>query len=108
MLEDRQADARLVVHALRQGGYEPLWDRVQTEADFRARLQVPWDIILADHSMPQFDAPQALRLVRERGLDLPFIIVSGTIGEEIAVQVMKEGATDYLLKDRLTRLGPAV
>ena len=62
----------------------------------------------ADYSMPQFDAPQALRLVRERGLDLPFIIVSGTIGEEIAVQVMKEGATDYLLKDRLTRLGPAL
>lgn len=108
MLEDRQADARLVIHELRQAGYDPQWERVDTEAEFLARVHGDWDIILADYSMPQFEGPQALRLARERGIDIPFIIVSGTIGEEIAVTVMKEGASDYLLKDRLVRLGPAV
>jgi hypothetical protein len=108
VLEDRPSDARLVVHELQQAGFEPLWDRVETEADFVARLEAPWDLILADYSLPQFDAASALHLVRQRNLDIPFIIVSGTIGEELAVAAMKEGAADYLLKDRLSRLGPAV
>ena len=66
------------------------------------------DVILSDYSMPQFDGPRALRLLQERGLDVPFILVSGTVGEDTAVAAMKEGANDYLIKDRLTRLGTAV
>jgi two-component system, cell cycle sensor histidine kinase and response regulator CckA len=108
LLEDRASDARLVLHELVQAGFEPLWERVETEADFAARLDAPWEVILADYSLPQFDAASALRLVRARKLEIPFIIVSGTIGEEVAVAAMKEGAADYLLKDRLSRLGPAV
>src|SRR3982750_4451226 len=108
VLEDRASDARLVVHELKQAGFEPIWQRVDSQTDFLAQLELPWDIILADYSLPQFDAPTVLRLTRERGIEIPFIIVSGTIGKEIAVEVMKQGATDYLLKDRLVRLGPAV
>src|SRR4051812_23483419 len=108
LLEDRPADAKLVLHELQRGGYEPQWERVDSEADFIARLDAPWDIILADYSLPQFDAASALKLVQQRNIDVPFIIVSGTIGEELAVEAMKNGAADYLLKDRLSRLGPAV
>jgi two-component system cell cycle sensor histidine kinase/response regulator CckA len=108
LLEDRPADAKLVLHELQRGGYEPQWERVDSEADFVARLHAPWDIILADYSLPQFDAASALKLVQQRNIDVPFIIVSGTIGEELAVEAMKNGAADYLLKDRLSRLGPAV
>jgi len=72
---------------------------------YLAQLHADLDVILADYSLPQFDALRALRLLQERGLDIPFIIVSGTIGEELAVSAMKEGAADYLLKDRLARMG---
>jgi PAS domain S-box-containing protein len=108
LLEDRLNDARLVVHELRQAGFEPQWERVDGEAEYVERLSQPWDVILADYSLPQFDAIAALKLVRERGIETPFIIVSGSIGEDTAVEAMKQGATDYLLKDRLVRLGPAV
>src|SRR5262245_45926986 len=108
VLEDRPSDARLVIHELQRAGFDPKWERVETEADFVARLDWEWDLILADYDLPQFDAATALARVRERNLDIPFIIVSGTIGEELAVAAMKEGAADYLLKDRLSRLGPAV
>jgi two-component system, cell cycle sensor histidine kinase and response regulator CckA len=108
MLEDRPADARLVLHELKSAGFDVEHERVDCEVEFVRRLDAPWDVILADYSMPQFDAPSALRIVRERSLDIPFIIVSGTIGEEVAVAAMKEGAADYLLKDRLSRLGPAI
>jgi two-component system, cell cycle sensor histidine kinase and response regulator CckA len=108
VLEDRPSDARLVIHELQRAGFNPKWERVETEADFLSRLEWTWDLILADYDLPQFDAATALARVRERNLDIPFIIVSGTIGEELAVAAMKEGAADYLLKDRLSRLGPAV
>jgi two-component system, cell cycle sensor histidine kinase and response regulator CckA len=108
LLEDRPSDARLVLHELKAAGFTADCERVDCQADFVARLGAPWDVILADYSLPQFDAPSALRIVRERNLDTPFIIVSGTIGEELAVAAMKEGAADYLLKDRLSRLGPAI
>jgi PAS domain S-box-containing protein len=97
-----------MVHELRQAGFDPVWRRVETEADYLAHLQTDLDVILADYSLPQFDALRALQLLRERHLDTPFIIVSGNIGEELAVSAMKQGAADYLLKDRLARLGPAV
>jgi PAS domain S-box-containing protein len=108
ILEDRPSDAELTLRELRRAGFAPVWRRVETEADYLAALDPALDLILADYSMPQFDAPRALDLLRERELNIPFIIVSGTIGEEVAVAAMQRGATDYLLKDRLARLGSAV
>lgn len=108
ILEDNPSDAELLLHALRRAGYEPSANRVETEADFRAHLERVPEIILADFSMPEFDALRALEIMQECALDIPFIIVSGTIGEERAVQVMQSGAADYIMKDRLGRLGQSV
>ncbi len=108
VLEDRPDDLDLMLHALRQEGFAPTWRRVETETDYLAHLHEPIDIILADYVLPQFDALRALQLLQERDLDIPFIVVTGNVGEEKAVECMKLGAADYLLKERLTRLGPAV
>jgi formate hydrogenlyase transcriptional activator len=108
ILEDSSDDAELLARALRQHGFEIDWSRVETRADYLAALANRPDVILADYTLPRFDALEALRLLKERGLDVPFLVVTGTIGEESAVECMREGASDYLLKDRLTRLGPAV
>ena len=108
ILEDQPADAELMLHELRQADYDPEWQRVETEADYQAGLGSEWDVILADYNLPQYDAMRALRHLQERGLDIPFIVATGSISEEVAVECMKRGATDYLLKDRLARLGPGV
>jgi signal transduction histidine kinase/DNA-binding response OmpR family regulator len=108
ILEDRTEDAELVLYELRQAGFDTRWKRVETEAEYLAQLHPDLDIILSDFSMPQFSAPQALALLQESGLDIPFIIITGTISEEVAVESIKRGAADYLLKDRLSRLGQAV
>lgn len=109
ILEDQADDMELMLRELRREGFTPVWECVQTEKDYLECLQTTsFDVILADYSLPQFDAVRALSLVRERTEDVPFIIVSGSISEEVAVHCMKHGATDYLLKDRLGRLGPAV
>ena len=108
MLEDQPADAELLLSELRRAGFAPVWERVETEMDYRAHLHAGLDVILADYVLPQFDAVQALQIMKERGLDLPFIVVSGTISDETAVECMKQGAADYLLNDRLARLGQAV
>jgi pentatricopeptide repeat protein len=108
LLEDRVEDAEQLLHELRRSGYEPSWERLETEAEYVARLQSPPDIILADYRMPQLGAPRALELLRALNLDIPFIVVSGSIGEDVAVAIVRQGATDYLLKDRLKRLGSAV
>ena len=108
ILEDRGSDAELVAHALNGAGYAVDWQRVDSEAAFLASLANPPDLILADYTLPQFNALEAVRLVRAQGHDVPFIVVSGTIGEESAVECLKAGANDYLLKDRLGRLGHAV
>jgi sigma-B regulation protein RsbU (phosphoserine phosphatase) len=108
ILEDNPADAELILHELQRAGFEPDWQRVDTEPDYLAHLEPTLDIILSDYTMPQFNALRALQLLRESGLDIPLIIVSGTIGEDLAVYTIKQGAADYLLKDRLRRLGPAV
>lgn len=108
MVEDRPEDAELMVRELRRAGFDPDWERVDTEAGYAAGLRPELDIVLSDFSMPEFSGLRALEVLRERGLDIPFILVSGTIGEDIAVAAMRQGASDYLLKDRLTRLGPAV
>ena len=106
--EDNASDTELMVRELRRAGFAPEWQRVQTEAEFVSKLNPKIDIILSDYSMPGFSGTRALELVHERGLEVPFIIVSGSIGEETAVAAMQKGAADYLLKDRLTRLGSAV
>jgi len=106
--EDNANDTELIVRELRRAGFAPEWQRVQTEAEFVSRLNPKIDIILSDYSMPGFSGARALDLVKERGLEVPFIIVSGSIGEETAVAAMQNGAADYLIKDRLTRLGAAV
>ena len=108
LLEDQHDDARLLVRALERAGFDPTWERVDTEEDFVARLRPELDVILADYELPQFDATRAIRLVQERDQDVPVIVVTGSISEETAVECIKRGAADYLLKDRLARLGPAV
>jgi hypothetical protein len=107
MLEDNPADAELIAQELRRAGYELLLGRVEERAGFLASLDQPLDLILADYSLPQYDALQALTALQQRGLDIPFIVVTGGY-EELAIRCLKQGAADYLLKDRLGRLGPAV
>lgn len=106
--EDSQNDAEIVIQELRRAGFNPKWIRVETEPDFLAELKKSPDIILSDYSMPKFNGLRAAQLAKESGLDIPFILISGTVGEDAAVEAMKRGATDYLLKDRITRLGMAV
>jgi len=108
IVEDRPADAELILRELARAGYDPDWCRVENEVQYVAALERSVDIILADFNMPGFSAPRALHLLRARHLDIPFIVVSGSIGEETAVEVLKNGADDYLLKGRLARLGQAV
>ncbi|MBD2539298.1 EAL domain-containing protein [Coleofasciculus sp. FACHB-SPT36] len=108
LLEDSLADAELTLHELRLAGFKPDWQRVETEADYLAQLHPGIELILADYSLPQFNALRALQLLQERGLDIPFIVITGTVSEEVVVECMKQGAADYLLKDRLMRLGSAV
>jgi len=106
--EDNPSDADLVLREMRRAGYDPVWKRVDTEADYQEQLRPDLDLILSDFEMPQFSGLRALELLKESGFDVPFIIVSGTIGEEKAQEVMKHGGTDYLLKGRLARFGQAV
>jgi len=109
LVEDREDDALLIVESLKGGGYEVLFERVDTEEAVRTALSGEvWDIILCDYSMPRFDIGHALSVIEEFGLDIPFIIVSGQIGEETAVACMKEGAHDYVMKENLSRLVPAI
>jgi len=108
IVEDNPADAELVLLELRRAGFEPNWQRVDTEAAYLERLDHELDLVLSDYQMPEFNGFRALELLKQRKLEVPFILVSGTIGEDIAVTAMKNGAADYLLKDRLTRLGTAV
>ncbi len=108
ILEDRAEDAELMVHALRRSGARPTWVRAEDAPGFLAALEGRPDVVLADYSLPQFNARAALRLLREHSAEIPFIVVTGTLGEAEAAQILADGADDYLLKDRLGRLGPAV
>jgi two-component system cell cycle sensor histidine kinase/response regulator CckA len=109
LVEDSANDAELIVRELRRGGFDPTFERVDTREAMAAALErEPWDLIISDYSMPTFDAPRALALVRDRGLDVAIIIVSGTISEEAAVAALRAGASDFIVKDRLARLVPAV
>ena len=108
-VEDSLADAFLLERALTQGGFRVTCDAwIPREGMNRALDEREWDLILCDHSMPQFSSPEALKILQEKNLDLPFIIVSGHIEEEMAISAMDSGAHDYIMKDRLARLVPAV
>ncbi|HMH84126.1 MAG TPA: response regulator, partial [Gemmatimonadales bacterium] len=107
--EDSEADALLLVRELKRGGYEPTYERIDTASAMKAALErQAWDLVIGDYSMPAFSSTAALALLRERGLDVPFICVSGTISEEQAVATMKAGASDYFAKGQLARLVPAI
>jgi signal transduction histidine kinase len=109
ILEDSDDDAVLVVRALRHQGYEVTSRRVCAEAAMRAALgEQAWDIVISDYSMPGFTVADALSVLREHDMDVPFILISGSVGEEVAVGAMKAGAHDFFLKDRLARLGSAI
>ncbi len=109
IVEDSENDALLMIRELRRGGYEPIYERVETRAAMQSALdKTKWDVILCDYSLPHFSGPEALAFVKERGLDMPFIIVTGTIGDVEAVSSMKAGAHDYILKGNLTRLPAAI
>jgi PAS domain S-box-containing protein len=108
VLEDSLSDTELMLYELRSCGIEPQWQRVETKADYLACLNQAWDVIISDYGMPQFGALQALQLLQQQKLDIPFIVVTGSVSEEVAVECMKQGAADYLLKDRLVRLGEAI
>jgi len=108
LVEDSVDDAALLVRELQKNGFDLKWKRIETEADYRANLNSELNLIFSDFTLPQFSTMRALAVLQESKLEIPFIIVSGTIGEERAVESMKAGATDYVLKDNLGRIGPVV
>ncbi len=107
ILEDRESDAELMLHELRTAGYDPNWQRVETEKDFKKQLKDSLDLIIADYNLPQFTGRKAIDILNETELGIPLILVTGAI-EETALDCLQRGAADYLLKDRLGRLGPAI
>lgn len=109
IVEDSEDDAYLVERVLRQHGFKPECQRVDTYEAMRGALTASgWDLIISDYLMPEFNALGAMQLYRELGLDIPFIVVSGSIGEDVAVEAMKNGVHDYLMKDNLSRLAVTV
>ena len=108
-VEDTPADAELCLHDIKKAGFEPHADIVSTPGEFKQNLRSkPYDVILSDCSLPQFSAMEALEIVKKEAPDIPFILVTGTLGDEGAVEAIKQGATDYVLKDRRARLAPSV
>ena len=108
LVEDSPADAELLVHEL-EANFDLTFERVETAGEMKQALERGgWDIVLSDYSLPTFSAPDALRVKQALGVDIPFLIISGTIGEETAVSALKAGAHDFLVKGRLARLVPAI
>lgn len=109
LVEDSENDVLLVLRVLEKGGYRPAYEWVDTAEAMAAALQEKaWDVILCDYQMPQFNGPAAIAVWKNSGVDVPLIIVSGAIGEETAVECMRSGASDYIMKDNLPRLVPAI
>ncbi len=109
LVEDNESDGALIIRQLEKANYAVLFERVESNQEMKLALeQKDWDIIISDFSLPQFNAYDSLQVLHDSGKDIPFIVVSGTIGESTAVDMMKSGAQDYLMKDNLTRLAPAV
>lgn len=108
-VEDNESDALLLKHMLTKEGFVLAYRRVETAEEFTDALRnKPWDLVISDYSLPSFSGTAALRIFREYGQDVPFILISGTVGEDIAVSMMKSGAHDYVMKDHLKRLVPAI
>ncbi|MCF6157984.1 MAG: PAS domain S-box protein [wastewater metagenome] len=109
IVEDSVDDADLLLLELKRGGYDPVYERVETALEMKETLErQEWDVVISDHSLPRFNSIDALKQLQQTGLDIPFIIVSAIIGEEIAVAAMKAGAHDYVMKSKLARLVPAI
>ena len=108
IVEDSADDAELLLTELETAGFASAWKRVETEAGYEASLSDRIDLIFSDFSLPQFSTVRALEMLQRSNLDIPFVVVSGTMGEERAVEILKAGATDYVLKNHLARLGPVV
>jgi len=108
-VEDSENDSALIMRELRRGGFDPRFERIEARAAFKDALrEKDWDAIISDYALPGYNGAAALADARGMGRDIPFILVSGTIGEETAVDAMRAGAHDYVLKNRLSRLVPAV
>lgn len=108
VVDDSEDDVLLIAHALEKENFTPVVERVDSAEKLSAALEQPWDVVLSDFSLPGFGGKQALELYQKTDLDIPFIIVSGRIGEETAVEMMRAGAHDYVMKDDLARLVPAI
>lgn len=108
IVEDSADDAELLLAELHEAGFAPAWKRVETEAAYHASLSDRIDLIFSDFSLPQFSTVRALEMLQKSNFEIPFVVVSGTMGEERAVEILKAGATDYVLKNHLARLGPVV
>ncbi len=109
IVEDSEDDTLLIIRELKKGGYNPVQERVETAASMKKALkEKQWDIILCDYKLPKFNAPSAIALLKETNIDIPLIIVSGVIGEETAVECMRLGAQDYIMKNSLSRLCPTI
>ena len=109
IVEDSENDTTLLLEELRRKNFSPIHRRVETAGEMTAALERrSWDVVLSDYVMPEFSGPDALLLVREKNLDIPFIVISGTYGEEAAVHMMKAGANDYITKANLSRLAPVI
>lgn len=109
IVEDSEGDTLLLLRHLKKGGYDPFYERVETAAAMKMALQKKrWDLILCDYKMPRFSAPLAIALLKELKMDIPILIVSGNIGEEMAIECMRLGAHDYIMKSNLSRLCPAI
>ena len=109
IIDDSADDAELLIRELRRESYDVSAERTDTETGLKAALEdQSWDIVLCDFHMPRFSGTEALKLVRARDPDVPFIFVSGAIGEDVAVGAMKAGAQDYVMKGNLKRLAPAI
>jgi PAS domain S-box-containing protein len=109
MIDDLEDDEQLIIRELKKGGYNPVYERVETAAAMKKTLkEKQWDIILCDYKMPEFNAPSAIAVLKETNINIPLIIVSGTIGEDVAIECMRLGAQDYIMKSNLSRLCPAI
>lgn len=109
VIEDSEDDCQLLIRQIRKGGYDPQYLRIDSGPALKKALdEQGWDIVLCDYSMPRFSGGEALKIFKKYGLEIPFIVISGNIGEEVAVEMMRGGASDYLMKDKLARLVPAI
>src|SRR5690348_1680026 len=109
IVEDSVNDTFFIVRELQRGGFNVEFERVETAASMQTALETqPWDLVISDYAMPLFGGAAALALFQQQSLDIPFIVVSGVMGEELAVEMVKAGANDYVMKDRISRLVQAV